>query len=173
MKTAEDIITEKNRETLSVTRDTLIYEAVRIMVTNKVGAILVRENEEILGVWTERDLLRNTLEEGFDPKTTTVAEVMITELHSAPHTDTTYNLMDKFLGLRVRHLPVEKNGNYIGLLSIGDVIRANLHEKTRELEALNAVVSWDYYEDWHFTSLDQAKEQMTKEIERPSGDIVG
>ena len=67
MKTAEDIIREKNRETLSVTRGTLIYEAVRIMVANKVGAILVRENEEIVGVWTERDLLRNTLEEDFDP----------------------------------------------------------------------------------------------------------
>ena len=137
------------------------------------GAILVRENEKIVGVWTERDLLRNTLDEAFDPKSTTVAEVMVTELHSAPHTDTIYNLMDKLLGLRVRHLPVEKNGDYIGLLSIGDVIRASLHEKTRELEALNAVVSWDYYEDWHFTSLDKAKEQMTKEIERPSGDIVG
>ena len=172
MQTAEDIIREKDREILSVTRDTLIYEALRIMVSNKVGAILIRENEKIVGVWTERDLLRNTLEDGFDPKSTAVGEVMVTELHSAPHTDTIYNLMDKFLGLRVRHLPVEKNGDYVGLLSIGDVIRANLNEKTRELEALNAVVSWDYYEDWHFTSLDQAKEQMSKEIERPSGDIV-
>ena len=53
------------------------------------------------------------------------------------------------------------------------MIRANLHEKTQELEALNAVVSWDYYEVWHFTSLDQAREQMVKQIERPRGDIVG
>jgi signal-transduction protein with cAMP-binding, CBS, and nucleotidyltransferase domain len=126
MKTAEEIIREKDREILCVARDTLIREALQIMVSNKVGAILVRENDDIVGVWTERDLLRNTLEEGFDPRTTTVAEVMVSEIHSAPHTDTIYNLMDKFLGLRIRHLPVEKNGEYIGLLSIGDVIRANL-----------------------------------------------
>ena len=59
MQTAEDIIREKDREILSITRDISIYEALRIMVSNKVGAILIRENEKFIGVWRERDLLRN------------------------------------------------------------------------------------------------------------------
>ena len=80
------------------------------MVSNKLGAILVRGNEKLAGVWTERYLLRNTLQEEFDPKSTSVGEVMFSKLHSAPHSDSIYNLMDKFLGLRIRHLPVEKNG---------------------------------------------------------------
>ena len=60
--------------------------------------------------------------------------------------------MDKFLGLRLRHLPVEKEGEFIGLLSVGDVLKASLHEKTEELEKLNGMVSWDYYEEWRWDS---------------------
>ena len=172
MRTAEDIVHEKNREILAVSADTPIYEALQIMVDHKVGAIMIEEDQKIVGVWTERDLMRNTLEEGFDPRTAAVGDYMVTELHSAPHTDSIYNLMDKFLGLRVRHLPVEKHGEYIGLLSIGDVIRANLHEKTRELEALNAVVGWEYYEQWNWTSLVQAQQQAAKELARPKDQIT-
>lgn len=172
MRTAEDIIREKNREILSVSADTLIHEALQVMVEHKVGAIMIEENNKIIGVWTERDLMRNTLDEGFDPKSAAVGNYMVTKLHSAPHTDSVYNLMDKFLGLRVRHLPVEKHGEYIGLLSIGDVIRANLYEKTRELEALNAVVGWEYYEQWNWTSLVQAQEQAARELARPKDEIT-
>ncbi len=172
MRTAEDIVREKNREILAVSADTFIYEALRVMVDHKVGAIMIEEDQKIVGVWTERDLMRNTLEEEFDPRTATVGDYMVTKLHSAPHTDSVYNLMDKFLGLRVRHLPVEKHGEYIGLLSIGDVIRANLHEKTRELEALNAVVGWEYYEQWNWTSLVQAQRQAAKNLARPKDEIT-
>jgi hypothetical protein len=56
--------------------------------------------------------------------------------------------MDKFLGLRLRHLLIKKGEEYIGLLSIGDVIKASLQEKTREFEELHAVISWEYYEEW-------------------------
>jgi hypothetical protein len=59
------------------------------------------------------------------------------------------------------------------MVSVGDVIKAALRAKTKELESLNAVVSWDYYEDWHFTSLAQAKEEMEKQLSRPNGEIVG
>jgi signal-transduction protein with cAMP-binding, CBS, and nucleotidyltransferase domain len=67
---------------------------------------------------------------------------------SAPHTDTVFNLMDKFLGLRIRHLLIEEDGNTIGLVSGGDVMKCVIHEKDSELKQLNSMVSWDYYEDW-------------------------
>jgi signal-transduction protein with cAMP-binding, CBS, and nucleotidyltransferase domain len=53
-----------------------------------------------------------------------------------------------FLGLFLRHLPVEKEGETIGLISIGDILRANLLEKEKQFKELNAFVSWDYYENW-------------------------
>ena len=59
-----------------------------------------------------------------------------------------YQLMDKFLGRRVRHLLIEEDGEYIGLLSVGDVMKANLQQKNEEFEKLNQMVSLEYYENW-------------------------
>ena len=120
------------------------------MNAQKVGAILLtdEENGKIVGIWTERDLLRNEVDEGFDAKTARIGDYMTSGLESAPSTDTTYQLMDRFLGLYLRHLLVKKEEEYIGLISIGDVIKACLHEKDQELKNLNAIVSWEYYEDW-------------------------
>ncbi len=53
-----------------------------------------------------------------------------------------------FLGLFLRHLLIEKDGEYIGMLSIGDVLRASLLAKARQFQELNEFVSWDYYENW-------------------------
>jgi signal-transduction protein with cAMP-binding, CBS, and nucleotidyltransferase domain len=74
----------------------------------------------------------------------------------AAHTDSAYELMDKFLGLRLRHLLglrlrhllVDKKGEFIGLLSVVDVMRTALQEKTREFEELHTVATWEYYEEW-------------------------
>ncbi len=172
MTTAEEMVTDKGGDIICVPPSTTIRDALAVMVESRVGAVLVKEKEEIVGIWTERDLMRNTLIDGFDPATARIVDFMVAPIRSAPHTDTVYNLMDKFLGLRLRHLPIERNGHYIGMVSVGDVIKACLREKTRELESLNAVVSWDYYEDWHFTSLAQAKEEMEKQLSHPSEEIV-
>ena len=59
-----------------------------------------------------------------------------------------HKLEEMFLGLFVRHLLVEKDGDYIGLVSIGDVLRANLLEKDRRFKEINDFVSWDFYENW-------------------------
>jgi signal-transduction protein with cAMP-binding, CBS, and nucleotidyltransferase domain len=88
------------------------------------------------------------LDPTFDPNTIRIEEVMTQSLIFAPHTDTVYNLMDKFLGLRVRHLLIEKDGEPIGMVSSGDVMKASIQEKDGELKQLNTLVGWDYYENW-------------------------
>ena len=148
MKTAEDILKEKGSEMIWVTEDTTISEALKKMVGNKIGAILVKKDDRFVGIWTERNLMRNTLLEDFDPNTAKVKDYMSANLRSAPAGDSLYMLMDKFLGMRLRHLLIEKNNKYIGLLSSGDVIKADLNEKSKELEKLNAMISWEYYENW-------------------------
>lgn len=151
MKTAEDMIRDKGGVLVSVIEKTRVIEALKTMQANKVGAILVTRDDEPVGIWTERDLMHNTLEDTFDPKTTPIADVMTTSLIFAPHTDTVYNLMDKFLGLRVRHLLIQKDGRTIGMLSSGDVIKASIQEKDQELKQLNSMVGWEYYENWCWT----------------------
>ena len=110
--------------------------------------MLVTQNEQIKGIWTERDFLRNTLEPGFDPKTARIGDYMETDLKSAAHDAPVIKLQEKFLGLYIRHILVKKKKKYIGMLSIGDVIRASLVSKDDEIKNLNKIASWEYYENW-------------------------
>ena len=148
MKTAHDMIQEKGRDLLCVPEGATIREALEKMNAGKVGAILVTREEKPVGIWTERDLLHNILDETFDPGRSQIEAYMTRELIMAPHTDTVYNLMDKFLGRRVRHLLIEKDGEIIGMVSAGDVMKASIQEKDSELKQLNSMVGWDYYENW-------------------------
>ena len=146
--TAEEILEQKGRELYSVGADATVHEALTQMVEHKVGSTLVKEGSRIVGIWTERDLMRNSIEADFDPATARIGDYMTRGVKFASHTDSAYDLMDKFLGLRLRHLLIDKNGESIGLLSVVDVMRTALQEKTRELEELHTVATWEYYEEW-------------------------
>ena len=148
MNTAEDIVNDKNQQILTVPFDDTVQKACEFMVKNKIGAVLVEKDEEYVGVWTERDLLRNITKEGFDPKTAEVGNYMSSPLRTAPHDTLTHKLEEMFLGLFVRHLVIEKESHYIGFISIGDVLRASLLEKDSQFRKVNALASWDYYENW-------------------------
>jgi signal-transduction protein with cAMP-binding, CBS, and nucleotidyltransferase domain len=148
METAKKMVVDKGRKIVSVPVGTTLFATLEKMNQKKVGAILVTRDEKIIGIWTERDLMRDIIRGRFDLKSALVEDYMTTQLISAPHTDTVFNLMDKFLGLRVRHLLIEEDGNIIGLVSGGDVMKCVIHEKDTELRQLNSMVSWDYYENW-------------------------
>ncbi len=151
MKTAEEIIKEQKYEMLYVSPDTLIKDALKIMNENKIGAILVKDiTGDIAGIWTERDLMRNVLQSEFSLDNALIKDYMTKNLYYASYDDTIVQLQDKYLGLRIRHLLVKKDGKFIGMVSSGDVTRHSLNEKTDELKKLNKMVSWDYYENWRW-----------------------
>lgn len=148
MKTAMDILNEKKRDIVWVRPDHSVFDAARLMAENAIGAILVRQSGRYVGIFSERDLLRNTATPDFNPKTARIADYMSSPLHCAHHEETLINLKEKFLGLFIRHLMIEKEGRQIGLLSIGDVMRASLLEQDKQIKELNEIASWEYYEDW-------------------------
>ena len=155
MKTAEDIIWDKNKDIVSISFEKTIRQALELMVKEKIGALLVEKEDEYVGIWTERDLMRSVLSKGFDVDTARVGDHMTPKLHKVSHDAAIHELSDMFLGLFIRHLLVEKEGEYIGLLSIGDVIRANLIDKDRKFKELNSFVSWEYYENWKWEKKDR------------------
>jgi signal-transduction protein with cAMP-binding, CBS, and nucleotidyltransferase domain len=148
MITAEDIVKDKQRDIVSISWDQTVQQACQKMVDKKIGAILVKKDDRYIGIWTERDLLQKITEEGFNPQTAKIGDHMSTPLKTASHSTRIHKLEEMFLGLFLRHLPIEKEGEFIGLLSIGDVLRASLIEMDRQLKELNAFVTWDYYENW-------------------------
>ena len=154
METAKNMVEGKERGIVSVPVGTTLLGALETMNQNNVGAILVTRDEEIIGIWTERDLMQDVIKEGFNLKKSLIEDYMTTDLIFAPHTDTVFNLMDKFLGLRIRHLFIEEDGKIIGLVSGGDVMKSVIHAKDSELKQLNSMVSWDYYEDWKWKPKD-------------------
>ncbi len=149
MKTAADILQEKATPTMvTIPEQESLYEAARKMVEKHIGAILATRNDVIVGIWSERDLLKNSLEPDFDLKTARVADYMEKDLHAAQAETPLIQLQEMFLGLFIRHLLIKRQESYLGLLSIGDVMRASLLEKDREIRELNQIASWEYYEDW-------------------------
>jgi len=148
MKTAEDILNDKISRMVSISPDKTVLETVRLMVDKKIGAILISKDDKIVGIWTERDLMRNLVLPDFNMKTARVGDYMTTSLYTANASAPVFKLEEMFLGLFIRHIIVEKEGKYIGLISIGDVLRASLLEKDQKFKELNSFVSWEYYEDW-------------------------
>jgi CBS domain-containing protein len=148
LKTAEDIILEKNSDIVTVTKTQTLNEAIDLMNQARIGAILVEENNDIVGIWTERDYLRASSDPAFDPRNAQVGDHMTSPLHFATHDASLTQLEEMFLGLYLRHLPVKKEEQFLGMVSIGDVLRANLLDKDRQIKELNSMASWQYYENW-------------------------
>jgi signal-transduction protein with cAMP-binding, CBS, and nucleotidyltransferase domain len=148
MKTAGEILKEKNREMVCISSDKTVRDAIRFMNDNNIGAILVKKKDQIVGIWTERDLLHNMNLPEFNPDTDLIEDYMTTGLHKASHDTSVLRIKEMFLGLYIRHILIEKEGDDIGLLSIGDVLRATLIEQDRHIKSLNKIADWEYYENW-------------------------
>ena len=149
MKTAEEILNDKKTsQMVSIAPDATVSGAIELMNSANIGAILVKDGEAIIGIWTERDLLKNLGQLDFNPHTEKISNHMKTDLHSADHDTPVEQLEEMFLGLFIRHILIKKHEQFIGLLSIGDVLRASLLEKDSQIKKLNTIASWQYYENW-------------------------
>lgn len=136
MNTVRHILQVKGFGVWAISPDQKVYEALRIMADKGVGALLVLENEALIGIITERDYARKVILRGKASKETSVREIM-----SAPviiiHPDQTVEEAQQLMvEKRVRHLPVVEEGNVIGVVSIGDVLRDIIYRQRQELKAM-------------------------------------
>jgi signal-transduction protein with cAMP-binding, CBS, and nucleotidyltransferase domain len=148
MKTAGDILSDKKRDMVTVRPEQTIREALERMQVNRIGAVLVKRADKIVGIWTERDLARDILKPGFNIDTAKVEDHMTSRLFTAPVDTPILKLQEMFLGLFIRHILITQGRKTAGLLSIGDVMRAGLLEKDTQIRDLTAMSSWEYYENW-------------------------
>ncbi len=148
MRTAKDIIEEKTDNLLTVPKTATVHDALLIMTKHRVGSIVVTSEEGICGIWTERDLMFSVLNPGFDARTALIEASYSENLITAEASEDVYQLYDKFVGKRIRHLLIKDGEEYIGLISVGDVMKASLRQKAEEISGLNQKVSLEYYENW-------------------------
>lgn len=159
MNIAEDLIRDKKQQLITVPSGSNLKQTLAILARHNVGAALVEKDGTIIGVWTERDLLCNTEAHGFGIGDDAVDTYMTTDLKYCQWNDSVYTLMDKFLGLHIRHLLVAKDGETIGFLSARDVMKATIRFKDMELAQCNASIGWDYYEEWKLRPGDAGTKQ--------------
>jgi CBS domain-containing protein len=127
MQTVKDILDAKGSEIISIGPDATLYEALEVMAERNVGAILVVDaSGGILGIFSERDFARKFIIKGRTGDGTKVKEIMTTRvLYVQPETSIS-DCMNLMTEKRIRHLPVIVAGKVVGLVSIGDVLKATL-----------------------------------------------
>jgi CBS domain-containing protein len=130
MKTVEQILRAKGNAFWFVTPDTMVYDALKLMAEKDVGALLVLESEmRLLGIISERDYARKVILKGKSSLDTPVSEVMTRPVVAVKPQQTVEECMAVMTAKRIRHLPVLVAEQVVGVVSIGDLVKASLDEK--------------------------------------------
>ena len=130
------VLERKGHATHSVDPDTTVLDALRKMAEHEVGALLVMKADKVLGVLSERDYARKVVLLGRSSSETPVWQIMSSPVHTVEPAATVQQCMQIMTDKRVRHLPVVRGGRVLGVLSIGDLVRAVLEEQQRTIEQL-------------------------------------
>jgi len=122
--TVQQLLDSKGSQIYSVSPDAKVFDALKILSDAKVGALLVLENEKLVGMFSERDYARKIILVGKSSKDTMIRDVMTPNVCSISPDQTVKECMALMNKNRFRHLPVVKDGAVVGIISIGDVVRA-------------------------------------------------
>ncbi len=138
----KDILTQKSSEVFTVEPSKSLISAVKDMYKKKVGALLVKsETGESVGILTERDVLRFYAKQSGDANKVLVAEVMTKRLFVETLESTVDNAKFVMTEKRIRHLPIVDNGKVVGMISIGDLVKAKLQETAVEAKYLSDYIA--------------------------------
>jgi CBS domain-containing protein len=141
MNRVKEILGDKGHEVLRIEGDASVFEAVKRMVEAGVGSLLVTDEGKIGGIFTERDYLRRMTLEGRDDRETAVGEVMTSPLIVVtPETDIE-ECMAVMTDRRIRHLPVVEEGEIVGLVSIGDIVKFKSKQQSFEIQYLTDYIT--------------------------------
>jgi CBS domain-containing protein len=132
MKTVKDILRTKGHDVWSIIPDVTVYEALKFMGDKNVGALVVLDGETVVGIISERDYARKVILHGRSSKELPVREIMTTKVYYVRPEQNIQECMALMTEKHVRHLPAMENDRLIGVISIGDVVKAIIaeHEST-------------------------------------------
>ena len=132
MNTVRHILQIKGTDIWTIAPDETVFEALRTMAKKDVGALIVMENDHMVGIISERDYARKVILQGRSSRDTKVREIMTSHVHTVHPDQTVEECMDLMTRYRVRHLPVIENDRLVGVISIGDVLY-NIIQRQRQL----------------------------------------
>lgn len=118
-----------------------VLDAIRMMADKYVGALLVMEGKQLVGIVSERDYARKVILKGRSSTDTPVKDIMSAPVLTVAASDSVHHCMKMVTEKRVRHLPVVEQGKVIGVLSIGDLVKAVIDEQAEQLEHLQRYIA--------------------------------
>lgn len=141
-KTVDDILQVKGREVWTVTPNDTVYEALQLMAEKGIGAVVVLNGDRLVGVMSERDYARKVILVGKASRETTVREIMTDKVIAVLPGASVDECMAIMTQRRIRHLPVVDQGRLVGMISIGDVIKAIIADQQFVVEHDRTM--WEY-----------------------------
>ena len=138
MLSVRQMLSEKGSAVVSITPDTSVFDALKIMNEKNIGAVLVMEDEELVGIFSERDYARKVILAGRSSKTTEVKELMTYKVYCIDPSRTIQDVMELMNEHRFRHVPVMESEKVVGVLSSGDVMRGVVAEQKNTIESLES-----------------------------------
>lgn len=140
MATARHLLDQKGRAIYSIGPDDPVLEAIRLMADHHVGALLVMKSGELLGIVSERDYARKVILKGRSSAETPVSQIMSSPVITVSLNNSVQECMQLMTARRLRHLPVVDGGKVLGMISIGDLVKAVMEEQQRTIEQLESYI---------------------------------
>ena len=141
MAKVKQILQEKGREVWSVGPEASVYDAIAMMADKEVGALVVMDADKLVGVVTERDYARKVVLQGRSSKDTRIRDIMTSRVAYARPDQSVEECMAVMTEKRIRHLPVMEGEQMLGIISIGDLVKAIIEEQQHVIEQLEQYIS--------------------------------
>jgi CBS domain-containing protein len=142
--TVASILKNKTGEIWSVPPNTTVYDAIAMMAEKAIGALLVMQDKTLLGIISERDYARKVILQGRSSKDTLVQEIMTTPVVTVTPEQTVDESMRIITQHRIRHVPVLEHDKLVGIVSIGDLVKAIISDQAQTIDHLHTYITHKY-----------------------------
>jgi CBS domain-containing protein len=139
--TISEILSNKGNNVWSVSPDVTVFDAIHMMAEKNVGALLVVQNEKLVGIISERDYTRKVILQGKSSKQTPVKEILSSHVVEVSPSHTVEECLRLMTDHRVRHLPVMENGRIVGVVSIGDLVNWIISAQSTTIHQLQTYIA--------------------------------
>ncbi|MEC9491733.1 CBS domain-containing protein [Flexistipes sp.] len=143
MSTVKDILSKKVSQVYTVSPEKTVFEALKIMSDEDIGALIVTEGDNVKGIFSERDYARKVILKGKSSKELKVSDIMTTDVLFVTPKNTVEECMALMTEKRIRHLPVLENKKLTGLVSIGDIVKQVISDHKFTIKELEKYISGD------------------------------
>ncbi|MBL4712355.1 MAG: CBS domain-containing protein [Gammaproteobacteria bacterium] len=140
--TLKEVIAGKGSNVISVSPDTEATDAIKIMVKNGISSLLVMENEKVIGIFSDKDFSCKVINENRLTETILVSEIMSTPVCAIRPDQSIADAMSVMTTKRIRHLPVMVDKQLVGLISIGDLVKAIIKEQQETIDELEHYIHY-------------------------------